>query len=305
MLTKAVPGEEPEVIFADEGQREVGALSVRGDVVTFATTAMGGPASANVYTLDGEGNQTEIADLWAYEKANNPDGTRRYGVVGGMDRSCRADVPKRQLPWLKRYSGIKESHPYASTSSAGTTYVADAAANAILAITDEGVTTTAVLPAARVKITKAIRTAFKLPRCLQGETVRTEPVPTDVEVGPDGNLYVTSLPGGPEDPAMGANGAVYRVVPSTHAVTKLGGGLVSPTGLAIGPDGTAYVAMLFASTVLAIPFGGEPTPLAEVAFPGDVDYKDGYVYVTETDLMNDGTTPPAGKVVRISVAATP
>ena len=33
--------------------------------------------------------------------------------------------------------------------------------------------------------------------------------------GPDGRLYVTSLPGGPEDPSLGARGAIFRVTPST------------------------------------------------------------------------------------------
>lgn len=301
MITKAVPGAEPEVVFADEGQREIGALSIDGDVLTFAATAQGGPPSAAVYTLSAAG-QTQIADLWAYEKANNPDGSRTYGVKG-LSKSCKADIPKKQRAWVLPYKGIKESHPYATAIAGDTTYVADAAANAIFAITDAGVSTTAVLPAAQVKITKKIRAAFKLPRCTQGKVVRTEAVPTDVEVGPDGNLYVTSLPGGPEDPAMGSNGAVYQVVPGTHAVKRMGGGLTSPTGLAIGPDGTAYVSMLFASTVLAIPLGGEPTPVAQVPLPGDVEYHDGALYVTETDLMSSGGDP-AGKVVRISLAAT-
>ncbi|HYF73491.1 MAG TPA: ScyD/ScyE family protein [Nocardioides sp.] len=302
LITKAAPGAEPEVIFADEGQREIGALSITGDVLTFAATSQGGPAEAKVYTLSAEG-QTEIADLWAYESSRNPDGSRTYGV-GGLSKSCKADVPKKQRAWVLPYKGIKESHPYATAVAGDTTYVADAAANAIFAITDAGVSTAAVLPAAQIKITKKIRTAFKLPRCVQGKIVRTEAVPTDVEVGPDGNLYVTSLPGGPEDPAMGANGAVYQVNPTTHAVVKQGSGLVSPTGLAIGADGTAYISMLFASTVLAIPLGGTPAPLAEVALPGAVEYAGGYVYVTETDLMNDGSTPPAGKVVRIPVAVS-
>lgn len=300
LITKAVPGAEPEVVFADEGKREIGALSITGDVLTFAATSQGGPASAAVYTLSAEG-QTQIADLWAFEKAHNPDGSRTYGVTG-LSKACKADIPKKQRAWVLPYQGVMESHPYATAVVGDTTYVADAAANAIFAITDAGVATVAVLPAVRVKVTKKIRTAFKLPRCAQGKIARTEPVPTDVEVGPDGNLYVTSLPGGPEDPAMGANGSVYRIVPGTRAVTKVGGGLVSPTGLAIGPDGTAYVSMLFASTVLAIPLGGEPAPVAEVPFPGDVDYHDGSLYITETDLMSSGGDP-AGKVVRLSVAA--
>ena len=298
-ITKAAPGAEPEVVYADEGQREIGALTVTGDVLTFAATSQGGPPSAKVYTLSDEG-QTEIADLWAYEQLHNPDASRTYGVRG-LSKSCKADIPKKQRAWVMPDQDIEESHPYATAVVGDTTYVADAAANAILAITDAGVSTVAVLPATQIKITKKIRTAFKLPRCAQGKIARTEAVPTDVEAGPDGNLYVTTLPGGPEHPAMGANGAVYRVVPGTHAVTRIGGGLASPTGLAIGPDGTAYVAQLFASTVLAIPLGGEPSPVAEIPFPGDVEYHDGALYITETDLMGSGGEP-AGKVLRLALA---
>ena len=43
-----------------------------------------------------------------------------------------------------------------------------------------------------------------------------EPVPTDVEIGPDGWLYVCSLPGGPEDGSLGAQGRVYKVNPEVR-----------------------------------------------------------------------------------------
>ena len=35
-------------------------------------------------------------------------------------------------------------------------------------------------------------------------------------------------------------------------------------------------------------------------FPGDVEVSDGSVYVTQTDLTNDGSTPPAGKVLKFA-----
>ena len=66
-----------------------------------------------------------------------------------------------------------------------------------------------------------------------GKTFNGEPVPTDVELGPDGNLYVTTLGGG-----LGEQlplGAVYRVDPASGKVTKMAGGLMSPVGIAIEP----------------------------------------------------------------------
>ena len=55
----------------------------------------------------------------------------------------------------------------------------------------------AVLPVQPLLITPAISAAALEGRC-EGVTVNFEPVPTDVEVGRDGWLYVTTLAGGPE-----------------------------------------------------------------------------------------------------------
>lgn len=295
MLTKAVPGGESEVIYADEGGREVAGVSVEGDVVSFVTTSMGGRPSSHLYTLTAteEGyDQAQVANLFKYERENNPDGAVKYGFTG-LTKSCRKKTEGKET-----YRGIVESHPYATNVQAdGVTYVADAAANAILAVTDAGaVSTVAVLPVNKLKITKQVKNHFELPKCFIDGTWRAEPVPTDVEMGPDGNLYVTSLPGGHE-----TNGSVFRVVPSSGAVTKVMDGLVGPTGLAIGPTGTAYVASLFTGKILEKPLGGAVSVFAEVPFPGDVEVIDGFLYATETDLLNEGGAP-AGKVLRWALA---
>jgi hypothetical protein len=52
-----------------------------------------------------------------------------------------------------------------------------------------------------------------------------------------------------------------------------------------------------------VPFGGEPSVFAEVKFPGDVEFSAGHVYATKTDLTNDGSKPPKGKVLRWNAAA--
>ena len=90
-------------------------------------------------------------------------------------------------------------------------------------------------------------------------------------------------------------GGLYQVT-TAGSLTRMAGDLMSPTGFAIGPDGTAYVSMLFASTVLAIPYGGAPETFAEIPFPGDVDYANGSVFVTESGLTDEPGAPPSGKV---------
>ena len=298
-ITKVAPGGEPEVVHESPGF-ELGGVSVAGDTLTFTSTALGGPASAGVWTSVGDAEPVLLADTWAYEKAHNPDGGRKYGIQG-LKRSCIKKIPKKMRAGVVAYKGIKESHPYATAIAGDVTYVADAAANAILAVTEAGVVSTAaVLPPVKVKVSKKLRKGMGLPKCTQGKTFKGEPVPTDVEVGPDGNLYVTTLGGG-----LGEQlplGAVHRVVPSTHQVSEMADGLMTPVGLAIAPNGTSYISMLFPSTVVEVPLGGTPTEFAHVDFPGDVELSDGAVYVTATDLTNEGT-PPAGKVLRFDPAA--
>ena len=296
VLTQLGPGSSRKDLVTAEGQ-EVGGVSVSDGVVTYVTTAMGPEPAAALWTVENGGDPVQVADLWGYEQEVNPDGSTRYGVKG-MNRSCRRKVDRELRPLLK-YSGVVESHPYATHVAGGTTYVADAAGNSILAVTDGEVSTVATLPPVRIDITKRRAKVMGLPGCAKGSTYKAEGVPTDVEMGPDGNLYVTSLPGGPEDARMGANGGVYRIELATGEVTRYAGGLVSPVGLAIGPDGTAYVSMLFASVVMEQKFLQEPTVFAEVPFPGDVELVDGQVYVTETDLMGDPAAP-AGRVLRLT-----
>lgn len=293
VLTRLGPGSSSQDLVTLEGS-EVGGVSVVDGVATFVTTAMGPEPATGLWTLEPGGEPVQVADLWAYEQEANPDGGTRYGVKG-MDRSCKRKVDKELKPLLT-YDGIEESHPYATLVAGATTYVADAAGNSVLAVTDGEVSTVATLPPVKIAITKRRAKVMGLPGCAKGSTYKAEGVPTDVELGPDGNLYVTSLPGGPEDPRMGANGGVYRIDLATGEVSRYAGGLTSPVGLAIGPDGTAYVSMLFASVVMEQKFLQEPTVFAEVPFPGDVELHDGTVYVTETDLMGDPTAP-AGRVL--------
>src|SRR4029450_3789544 len=89
--------------------------------------------------------------------------------------------------------------------------------------------TLAVLPSQPLKITEDIAHAQGLPDCVIGVTYRFEAVPTDVEVGRDGYLYVTTLPGGPEDPSLGARGKVYRVNPRNGHIKLVATGFAGGT----------------------------------------------------------------------------
>ena len=289
-LVRIAPGGEPEVIYSDEGAREVAGVSVVGDVVTFTTTSQGGPADARVYTYspaEGGGfDQVELADTWAYEKANNPDGTTKYGIAG-LSKKCVKTIPKEIRPFVKSYKGIKESHPYATATDGAVTYVADAAANAILAVEDGGVSTVAVLPPVKVKVTKQLRKGMGLPKCTQGKVYKGEPVPTDVELDADGNLMVSTLGGAIGE--MMPLGSVYEITPAGK-VTKVTDGLMMPVGLAVTDAGDLWVSSLGPEGgLLKNPDRFSVEEFIPSPFTGDVDIHGEDLYFTSTGLPAPGS----------------
>ncbi len=294
LLTEIPPGGEPEVVFSHPKGAEVGAVSELDGVVTFATTKEKRRAGTIVTALwerDATGEVTKVADLSGYEEEVNPDGETRYGP-GGLGRRCLSKLPRG----LKPYDGIVESHPYASYSTPEGTYVADAAANAIFWVNTYGaVETVAVMPSVKVRLSRKVVKSFGLPRCLAGHNFRFESVPTDVELGPDGLLYVSSLPGGPEDGSLGANGSVRTVDPATGEVAMLAGDLVSPVGVAVSDTGDVYVSQLFKNEIAMVPAGSSTAERYRFArMPGDVEWTGDAVYAT-TRVLSD---PPKGRVQR-------
>jgi hypothetical protein len=293
------PGKKPKTVYrATVPGTEVGAVSVARGSLKFATTFLpeeegaGEPTSA-LMGFNKRGKAKKLADLWSYEEKRNPDGDVVYGLRG-LPEDC--EVSEDFAP----YPGIVESHPYATAQVGGATYVADAAMNAIVKVGARGgVSTTAVLPAQGLKVTEGLAENFGMPECAVGLTYYFEPVPTDVEVGPDGKLYVTTLPGGPEDPSLGTRASVYKVNPQTGKSKKVASGLLSATGLAVGKTGKMFVAELFRGRIAQVKPGGEPRGYLPTALPGDVEIRsNGDIYATIQVLPGE-EEPPAGKVIRI------
>ena len=192
------------------------------------------------------------ADTLAYEQANNPDQVNTYGIENPTP--CQSDLLE-PFPGA-HYTGAIDSHAYSVASWGRNWLLADAGGNDLLKIDGKGnISTVAVFPAQQLKITQAFLDANFPPdvdtSCLLGVTYGFEPVPTDVEVGRDGYLYVTTLPGGAEDDSLGANGAVWRVSPRSGHVKKIASGLVGATNLALS-DGKIYVTELFAGRVSVV-----------------------------------------------------
>ena len=296
-LVRARPGKKPRVVFQAQRGVEVGAVSVKRGTVTFATTTDDNHPRTFLKTRNSKGEVKKVVSLSRYETKNNPDAGVTYGFID-LDPSC--EVPRGLAP----YEGIDESHPYATMTHKGTTYVADAAANAILSVTNGVVDTVAVLPPQPITVPPGAAASLELPECVEGKTFNFEPVPTDVEMGPDGMLYVTTLPGGPEDDSLGPRAAVHRIDPATGDIETLVTGLLSATGLAVADNGDIYVAELFRNRIAKIASGTTTaTRWRKAGLPGDVEFVNGRVWATRKVVT--GLFPGTGKEFKGQVVRYP
>ncbi|MGV9193906.1 ScyD/ScyE family protein [Microbacterium sp. MC2] len=225
------------------------AVSRNGRTTAFTTTEGAGPGgiTASGLNLWGPRGAKVYADTFAYEHAHNPDGHVAYGVENPSQ--CVTDtLTAAGLP--VSYTGILDSHAYSVAEFGSKWVVADAGANALFVVDRRGkIRTLTVFPAQPATITAEMAAALGLDDCVVGTTYRFEAVPTDVEVGRDGWLYVTTLPGGPETPAAGARGALWKVSPWTGKAKRIAGGFLGATNLAVGLRGEIYVTEYFAGTV--------------------------------------------------------
>jgi hypothetical protein len=242
------------------------------------------------------GKKVLVRNLANFEKNRNPDHSVHFGVSNPS--SCvRKALKKAQFP--VSYKGHVDSHPYSVAFLGNHNWaVADAGGNDILKINDitKKVSVLAVLPSTPLKVTKKFAKASGLPDCTVGVTYATEGVPTDVEAGPNGMLYVSSLPGGPEIPEAGARGRVYRVSPS-GVVTKIGDGFAGATNLAVTPGGDVYVAEFGAGRISKLSHGG-PKPVFTMNAVVAVEWANGHLYASSAPAITGQQAP--GEIVRLA-----
>jgi DNA-binding beta-propeller fold protein YncE len=137
-----------------------------------------------------EGTITQVADTWAFENTQNPDGF------------------------------IKESHPYGLAAAPdGKLWIADAGANTVYTVDPSSgeITLVATLPGI----------AGPLPNPARGNAQESDPVPTGIVVNDDGSAYVSLLPGFPFIPGsakvvkIAADGTVSDYADGLTMVTDL------------------------------------------------------------------------------------
>ncbi len=283
---------------------EVGGVSTHGPN-TYFTESVGGPGEtrplvANVSVLR-NGAVTVLADLAAYETKNNPDAKAKYGLLN-TPQACLDQLPEEIAPFASPHGGEVYSHPYATAVdwSGKMLYVADAGANAIFGVnTSTGaVSTVSVLGPIPTVVTAEKATEFGLPKCTVGQVYYSEPVPTDLEIGLDGQLYVTSLPGVPEGVT---SGSIFKIDPRTGNGATIVTGLQTPTGLALDWFGNIFVAELQANRISVVPAGTNKAELfTEAVLPADVDVDKKTLYAT-TNVLPAPDMPPNGMLVKIGL----
>jgi len=244
-----------------------------------------------------------IANFADYERRHNPDGSQHYGFGKDVSDQCLAGWPA--FPPAS-YKGLVDSHPYALAVKDDTAYVADAGMNAVLKVNlkNGDIDTVAVLPPRPATIPAGFKVpvdmqgnTMTVPDCVVGHKYAFEPVPTDVGIGPDGMLYVTSLPGGPEGPELGARGAVFKINPWNGDTDLWADHILSPTGLAVAGNGDVFVASLFGGEILKFTCEGSRSRFLAVNMPADVDISGHTLYAT-ADALGDPSQPPSGKVIK-------
>ena len=219
-------------------------VDARGNGNVYLTSSLGddpeagGPA--RLMRATASGRVSLAADTLAWELAHNPDG-----------QSQAVD---------------SKSNPYSVLALGNRTIVADAGANDLLEVRANGtIRTLTVFPVIHDGPDCSVR-----PENDPGQT-GCDPVPTDVEMGPDGFLYVSGLSAEAE-----GQGRIYKVNATTGAIVRTWTGFPPLTGIAVAPDGTIYVATLFfGNSVLRIQ--GDTVTSAFVPVPSDVEIGHGMV----------------------------
>jgi hypothetical protein len=216
----------------------------RGDM--FAVTGIGevGTTAMKLFRVS-RGRIQEIADLYAFESAVNPDG------------------------------GEIDTNPFdVEALTGGKALVADAGGNDLLIVSQQGnVDWIATLPDQLVSTDNA-KNLVGCPTpppglefvCGLPEMIPAQAVASSVAIGPDGAYYVGELKGFPGPLGMSR---VWRIEPGTlhaecgtsPACTVVADGFTSIVDLTFGPDGTLYVVEIDEASFLAV-------ELASFGLPG-------------------------------------
>lgn len=247
-------------------------------------TALGSMATpfGKVYKYDpATGKSTVVADLAAYEYANNPDAANP----------------------LPEGADAHDSDPYGIYNAGSYLLAVDAAGNDLLKIDANGnISVVAIFPL----VTMDAPPFLNLP---PGTQIPTQAVPTSVVVGPDGNYYVSELTG---FPFQAGKASIYKVTPDGK-ISVYASGLTNVMQIAFDSTGHLFAVEMVQHGLLAagqppdyqanqgavirINWDGSQTVIANVPAPGGIAVgPDDTLYVSS---FTDSGTSSKGQVLAI------
>jgi hypothetical protein len=254
-----------------------------GTPVPRCTETSTAPTATALVKADPDGKIDAVCDLLQYELVVNPD------------RQTQVDANSVPVDSL--------SNPYAVLVQHERVLVADAGANAVLAIDrDSGEISTFFVPP--LVTDGACAGAENNPASDKYPvTVGCDPVPTGVTTGPDGRIYVSTL--GALTPGAGR---VYVLDSDGKEVRRITG-LNPMTGIVVDCEGAVYVSELTGDVPIdqtdpATPVGrvvridGDDRSYAAVTLPQGLAIDNGRLYASALSLVPDG-----GQVVQVPSGA--
>lgn len=243
-------GVEPVVVVSTvEGSPVNGLAAFDGDGFLLTSGGLDLALGAGVWRVV-DGHASMVTDIEAFEAMHDPD------AMAGRNwkhPSCEDDA-------AQGFTAGPQSNPYHLTAiSEDTALVADAAGNTLLSTDMVGeVDWVAVFepPVDENGEWRFFRPAENDPDI----DCYVQPVPTSVDVGPDGAYYVGELTGAPAVPGWSRvwrieSGAMNAVCPSDVCEVALSG-LTSVIDVAFGPDGLLYVVEMDRAGWLSLIVGG-------------------------------------------------
>jgi hypothetical protein len=117
-----------------------------------------------------------------------------------------------------------------------------------------------------------------------------------VAVGPDGSLYVTTLPALYD---LGQSGSLHRVDPRTRRVTRLTSGFVCAVNVAVTSAGTVYVAERLSGKISVVRSSGLIRPYLSLPGVTAVDAVGTTLYASVAAPVSMGVKTGPGRIVRI------
>lgn len=207
-----------------------------------------GPVTASVVRLDGS-EVVRVADLWAFERDHNPDDlvveSHPYGLTVGPDGMLwvadaggntllRVDPETGDIELLAVFDGIESPLPNPNRRGA---MESDPVPTGITVGAD-GTVYVGLLPGFPF-IPGSGKVVTVTPEGQVSDHAPGLTMITDVQVGPDGNLYAVQIGVFTEEGPVPNSGAVIRI--AHGEVTEVLGELSFPTAIAFNHRGDAFI----------------------------------------------------------------